>query len=84
MAQREREIPEHAVHTVAEQAVKADELVWSRCALGVWARSVTGGLGASGARAARRAGGLGRTSDDRGDDRTLRAVLVGLLREAER
>jgi len=27
MAQREREIPEHAVHTVAEQAVKANELV---------------------------------------------------------
>jgi len=27
MAQRESEIPEHAVHTVAEQAVKADELV---------------------------------------------------------
>src|SRR6185436_15039135 len=27
MAQREREIPEHAVHAVAEQAIKADELV---------------------------------------------------------
>ncbi len=27
MAQREREILEHAVHTIAEQAVKADELV---------------------------------------------------------
>jgi hypothetical protein len=27
MARREREILEHAVHTIAEQAVKADELV---------------------------------------------------------
>jgi hypothetical protein len=27
MARREREILEHAVHTIAEQAVKADDLV---------------------------------------------------------
>jgi hypothetical protein len=34
MARREREILEHAVHTIAEQAVKADELVEEATAAG--------------------------------------------------
>jgi hypothetical protein len=104
MANREREILEHAVHTIAQQAAKADELVdeaaaagggdhpvtvhakmlrlellnvkadlereledfslncskWApRRALGRRSRDHTGALGASGARAAWRAGTLG-------------------------
>ena len=42
MARREREILEHAVHTVAEQAAKADELVDEAKAAGGgdhWSRS---------------------------------------------
>jgi hypothetical protein len=105
---REREILEHAVHTIGEQAAKADEIVdeakaaggsdhpvtvhakmlrlellkvkadlerelegplpqlhevRSRRALGQWTRRVTGALGASRARAARRASGLSRVAD---------------------
>jgi hypothetical protein len=107
MARREREILEHAVHTIAEQAAKADELVDEAKAagggdhpvtvhakmlrlellkgegrprararglrpqlfevrpgraLGLGARRLPRSLGAPGARAARRAGGLGRAT----------------------
>ena len=109
MARREREILERAVHTIAEQAAKADEIVdeateadggthpvtihakmlrlellkvkadlereletWvpqlhevrPRRALGVWARRLTGALGAPGAGAARRASDLGSPTEE--------------------
>ena len=41
MARREREILEHAVHTIAEQAVKADELVDEATAAGGGSHPVT-------------------------------------------
>src|SRR6185436_7311213 len=77
MAQRERESPEHAVYTVAEQAVKADELVDEAKAAGGGDHPVAIGPGrpASGGRA---------VIDYDGNGRFTAAVAIGSPRRRGR